>query len=189
MGCVGGKPKAKKGGAKCDSAEDEKTGLSECDRHAIKESWGQMMGDEEAKLKNGTEFFIQVFTSFPNMQELHPTCKGLELTELGTCQEMKDFVPTVTSGVQELINSIDDPDAVVQHLQANAERCIPVGIGDKDFEDIETAFIPWLRSILGDKCTPETETAWGKLLKKHTSIMKSTLEAQAAAAAEAEPEE
>jgi len=173
MGCCGSK---KPKNENCDDTPDELTGLSECDRNNIKESWAEAMPDDEAKLRNGIEFFNQLFTTYPEMQDKFENFKGKDLSELSTSPEMEAHAPTFMEAIDAWVQNVDNPNELISLFQSDAERHSNFDVGDKEFEDMENMVAPWMRSILGDRCTPEVEEAWSKLMQCHTSTVREYLE-------------
>jgi len=183
MGCCGSK-KTKK--TNCDDTPDERTGLTECDRNQIKQSWEAAMPDDEAKNRNGIEFFNQLFTQFPSHQDLFEQFKGKDLAELIASPEMESHASITMAGIEAWVQNVDDPDQLISLFNSDAERHSSFNITDKEFEEMESMYVPWMRSILGDKCTSEVEEAWNKLMQCHTAIVRTYLEEHQAAPAEEE---
>jgi len=169
MGCCGSK-KPKK--PECSKTADERTGLSECDRNLLKSTWKTAMPDDDVKLKNGVEFFIQFFTTYPSHQEAFPDFAGVELTELGTMSELEEHAKMFMNTIESWVDACDDADRLFSLFGSNNEKHHGIGLSTQQFEDMDGVLLPYLRSIMGAACTADVEEAWNKLFKASESSYK-----------------
>jgi len=174
MGCCKSKTTAiVAGGKDCDSTPNELSGLSECDCKILKESWDEInKTGQEYRTKHGVDFFIRLVEGFPSLKDHFPEVEfdvdSPELENMG-----KELMDVIDSWIGHSSNAERLITFVRSELSESPLRAI---FGTDKFDDLESMYVPWIRSILEDRFTKGMDTAWTRLINCHTATLKSVIE-------------
>ncbi|XP_059165568.1 globin-like [Physella acuta] len=158
---------------KYDPTPDPTTGLTQREKQLIMETWA-LAGDRKTVKENGLEFFIQLFTAYPYMQNYFDLFKGKSISELRSSPKLKAHATSVMYAITSYVENVEDSENLVGLVQKIAVSHIGRGIKVDDFEKLKIVFLKFLTTYLGERCTPEIETAWTKLLTAHNAVYKMT---------------
>ncbi|KAK0062358.1 globin [Biomphalaria pfeifferi] len=156
-----------------DATPDPTTGLTKREKELIIQTWAPIADRSKVK-ENGLEFFIQLFLAYPYMQNYFSLFKGKSIEELRTSAKLKAHATSVMYALTSYVENVEDSENLVGLVQKIAVSHIGRGITVEDFEKLKTVFLKFLMSGLGDRATPEVETAWTKLLTAHNAVYKMT---------------
>lgn len=162
-----------------DPTPDPTTGLTSREKQLIMETWA-LAADKKCVKENGVEFFIQLFTAYPYMQDYFELFKGKPVSELRTSPKMKAHATSVMYALTSYVENVEDSENLVGLVQKIAISHLGRGIKLKEFENLKIVFLNFVKSLLGPQCTPEIETAWTKLLTAHNAVYQATAEEVAA---------
>ncbi|BFZ08546.1 hypothetical protein BsWGS_11585 [Bradybaena similaris] len=152
-----------------DTSPDPTTGLTQKDRLLITQTWS-VLGDKNALKENAVEFFIQLFGTFPYLLDYFPVFKGKPVSELRKSPKLRAHATSVFYTITSYVETVDDSETLVGLVQKIAESHIGRGITVKEFENLKTVFLKYVKSQLGSKCTPQVESAWNKLLSAQNLV-------------------
>lgn len=158
-----------------DPTPDPTTGLTQRDREIISHIWGLATDKKTLKI-NAVEFFIQLFETYPHIQERFELFKDKPLEELRTSPKMKAHATSVFYALTSYVENLDDPETLVGLVQKIAVSHVGRKIPTDDFDKLRIVFLNFVKYLLKDQYTPEIEQAWDKLLRAQTAIYKQTEE-------------
>ncbi|KAH9489318.1 hypothetical protein Btru_057582 [Bulinus truncatus] len=156
-----------------DPTPDPVTGLTKREKELIIQTWAPV-GEKGKAKENGLEFFLQLFATYPYMQDYFPLFKGQTQAELRNSSKLKAHATSVMYALTSYVENVEDSENLVGLVQKIAVSHIGRGITVEDFENLKKVFLKFLLSSLGDQNITEIETAWTKLLTAHNAVYKMT---------------
>ncbi|XP_067684142.1 globin-like [Haliotis asinina] len=153
-----------------DSVVNPATGLTLRQKNLIIQSW-EIIGSLQTQKKNGVQLFMDLFTAYPNQQEFFPLFHDKSLEELASSSKMRAHATTVMYQIGSFVDNLDDPECLVALIEKVANNHLKRGIRMKEFEELRTMFIPFLKKSLGAEATTAVLEAWDKLLAVMNTVV------------------
>lgn len=156
---------------------DPATGLTAKEKEAIRSSWA-LLASKKALRTNGVEFFVMLFTEYPEMQNFFSAFKGMDAATLRKDRTMYSHSLTVMYSFASLVDNLDDADQLALLVQKIAHNHVARDVGFKYFEQLAAMFPKFLDARAGSNATPFIKQSWSKLLGVMNSLVKAEEERQ-----------
>jgi hemoglobin-like flavoprotein len=127
----------------------------------VRESWELLrpMSDELA-----SSFYARLFESNPSLSALFDSTNMQE--------QRRKFVVMLA----EIVRVLDQPQLLVGEVAASGRRHVSYGVRRRDYEDVGAALLFAIGGGLGDRFTPEMQSAWREAYELLAAVMRRAAE-------------
>nr|P0C227.1 RecName: Full=Globin; AltName: Full=Myoglobin [Nerita albicilla] len=142
--------------------------LSADQKAAIKSSWAAFAADITG---NGSNVLVQFFKDYPGDQSYFKKFDGKKPDELKGDAQLATHASQVFGSLNNMIDSMDDPDKMVGLLCKNASDHIPRGVRQQQYKELFSTLMNYMQSLPGANVAGDTKAAWDKALNAMANII------------------
>jgi hemoglobin-like flavoprotein len=123
----------------------------------VRESWQQIepISDEMV-----AAFYARLFESNPAAHEL--------FAQTNMQEQRRKF----RAMLAEIVRAIDNPNMLISEVAASGRRHVEYGVTERDYDDVGAALIWAIGNVLGERFTPEVNSAWREAYALLAAVMR-----------------
>ncbi|XP_012935182.1 globin [Aplysia californica] len=144
--------------------------LTTQDRNLIKDT-GEIMFNKMHVENKGVAFLIAFFKAYPHNQRFFKAFRNIPPDDLKSLPHMGNHGRRVMEQIALLVQHIDDEVFFKDQITSLQERHTPRRVRGRQFKDMLTMFVEFIRQQLGSKFTSQHEIAWRKFIGHFLAVV------------------
>ncbi|GFT60083.1 hypothetical protein NPIL_313461 [Nephila pilipes] len=153
---------------------DPATGITPRQKDIVQNTWKIVRAETR---KNGIQFFIKFFETFPEYQKLFKGFANVPMSELPQNGKLLGHALSVMYALNSIVDNLYDIESLLQVLEKIGVSHQPRNIDGSHFQNLAIVLINFLKEALGPRLmNPAAEEAWRKSLEVANSVIIKALE-------------
>ncbi|XP_018008187.1 cytoglobin-2 [Hyalella azteca] len=144
------------------------TGLTPREARAVVVTWDIVKPN---MAHHGVQFFLRLFERHPNIQKKFSGFDGKPLAVLQEDKRLRAHATTVMNAINSVVESLGDPETLVEILKTTGKNHKRRGIEKTHFESLRVVLLDYLRDNLGTAYSPMAQQGWSKALAAVNAVI------------------
>ncbi|KAF2355683.1 Globin [Trinorchestia longiramus] len=147
---------------------DKITGLTPREARAVAVSWDLVKPN---MADHGVNFFLKFFEAYPDAQRKFRGFQDVPLESLRKDKRLRAHASTVMHAINSVVDSLDDPETLVEILKSVGGNHFKRGIERIHFEHLREVLLKYLKEALWSAFPPAAEDGWQKALTAVNAVI------------------